>query len=68
MPRIYKPMKGCKVYASSKHMTRSAGDLIGWCEKVDGNVCIFKPPGRPDTDRFIWQFKDGQNGWYEFIS
>lgn len=66
MPRIYKPMKGCKVYASSKHMTRPAGELIGWCEKVDGNICIFKPPGSPELDRFIWQFSKGQNDWYDY--
>ncbi len=45
-------------------MTKPAGELIGWCEKVDGNICIFKPPCSHELDRFIWRHKDGLNPWY----
>lgn len=64
--RLVKPMRGCRIFSSDKHMTLPAGELVGWCEKLDGNICIFKIPGSPELDRFIWQFKDGLNSWYEY--
>ncbi len=64
--RFSKPMRGCRIYASKDHLTRSAGELIGWCEKVDGNTCLFKPLNSAETDRIIWRFKDGLNGWYQY--
>ena len=68
MMRFFKPMQGCRIFASEKHMTEVPGTLLGWCEKVDGNICIFKPVCSLETDRFIWRFKDGPNDWYEFAA
>ncbi|WP_243723495.1 hypothetical protein, partial [Pseudomonas aeruginosa] len=62
--QFFKPMRGCRIFASEQHMTKPAGELIGWCEKVDGNICIFKPPCSHELDRFIWRHKDGLNPWY----
>ena len=39
--RFFKPMKGCQIFASDKHMTKPAGEFIGWCDKVDGGICIY---------------------------
>lgn len=66
MHRFFKPMRGCRIYSSDKHMTLPPGELVGWCEKVDGDTCIFKPPCSPQLDRFIWRFSDGLNPWYEY--
>lgn len=56
-------MRGCRIFASDKHLTKSAGELIGWCEKVDGNICLFTFLG--EADRFIWRFGNGElNDWY----
>ncbi|AWT29857.1 hypothetical protein IPC367_27325 [Pseudomonas aeruginosa] len=66
MYRFFKPMRGCRIFASEHHMTKPAGELIGWCEKVDGNICIFKPPCSLELDRFIWRHRDGLNPWYHY--
>jgi hypothetical protein len=68
MRRFTKPMRGCRIFSSDKHMTLPAGELVGWCEKVDGNVCIFKPPCSRELDRFIWLHKDGPNPWFEYAA
>ncbi|ASN68669.1 hypothetical protein 3S11_45 [uncultured Caudovirales phage] len=68
MMKFFKPMRGCRIFASDKHMTKPAGELIGWCEKVDGNICLFKPPCSPEIDRFIWRFKDGPSDWYYYAA
>lgn len=67
--RFLKPMKGCRIFASAKHMTKPAGEFIGWCEKLDDNVVIFRDG--QIVDRFIWRFegRDGSqslNEWYEY--
>lgn len=41
MYQFFKPMRGCRIFASEQHMTKPAGELIGWCEKVDGNIIVF---------------------------
>ncbi|SNS16413.1 hypothetical protein [Pseudomonas segetis] len=65
MMRFFKPAKGCRIFASDKHMTKPAGEFIGWCEKVDDGVCIFRLGA--DVDRFIWRFGSGDlNDWYEY--
>ena len=66
MPRFFKPMRGCRIFASAEHMTKPEGELIGWCEKVDGNICIFKAPGDAVLRRFIWRFSDGLNEWHTY--
>lgn len=66
MMKFFKPMRGCRIFTSDKHMTRPADELVGWCEKVDGNVCIFRAPGSSTLDRYIWRFNDGLNHWYEY--
>lgn len=66
MPRFFKPMRGCRIYASPQHMTTPAGTFLGWCVKVDGNICIFSQPGSAELDRFIWRFSDGPNSWVEY--
>lgn len=68
MRRFTKPMRGCRIFSSDKHMTLPAGELVGWCEKVDGNICIFKPPCSLELDRFIWLHKDGPNPWFEYAA
>ncbi|MFE1816922.1 hypothetical protein [Metapseudomonas otitidis] len=65
MYQFLKPMRGCRIFASEQHMTKSVGELIGWCEKVDDNVCIFRAVGG-DLDRFIWRFKEGPNKWFTY--
>ncbi|MCY1299699.1 hypothetical protein D9M71_88260 [compost metagenome] len=66
MYQFFKPMRGCRIFASDKHMTKPAGELVGWCEKVDANVCIFSQPGTPELDRFIWRFREGVNDWFAY--
>lgn len=66
MRRFTKPMRGCRIFSSDKHMTQPAGELVGWCEKVDGNICIYRAVGSPETHRFIWRFSDGLNPWFEY--
>ena len=66
--QIFKPVKGCRIYASPQHMTKPEGEFIGWCEKVDGNICLFKTPGSPEFDRLIWQFSKGRNTWHNFVA
>lgn len=63
--RFFKPVKGCRIYASDEHMTKPAGEFIGWCEKVDGGMCIFRLGA--DVDRFIWRFGNGElNAWHVY--
>ncbi|MDG9886322.1 hypothetical protein CSV86_014775 [Pseudomonas putida CSV86] len=69
MMRFFKPMRGCRIFASEKHMTRPAGEFIGWCEKVEENICIFRDGAV--VDRFIWRFNNSNgtqelNSWYEY--
>lgn len=46
-------------------MTQPAGTLIGWCDKVDGGVCIYHLGA--EVDRFIWRFGNGEvNEWFTF--
>jgi hypothetical protein len=63
--RFFKPLKGCRIYTSDKHMTKPAGEFIGWCDKVDGGICIYHLGA--DVDRFIWRFGNGEvNEWFTF--
>ncbi|WP_338212934.1 hypothetical protein [Halopseudomonas aestusnigri] len=68
MRKLFKPMRGCRIFASQKHMTEEPGTLLGWCEKVDGNICIYKMPASEETDRFIWRTSNGLNDWYEYAA
>lgn len=63
--RFFKPMRGCRIYASDKNMTRKAGELIGECIKVDGCTCWFRSGN--ETDLFLWEFPDGsKNDWFVY--
>jgi len=64
--RFFKPMRGCRIYTSAKHMTRPAGELVGICIKVDDNQCVFEWSG--EVDLFIWRFRDGLNDWFEYAA
>ena len=68
MKRLFKPHPGCRIIASAQHMTETPGTLLGWCEKVDGNICIFKPVCSDQLDRFIWRHSDGPNTWHEYAA
>ena len=64
--RIFKPLKGCLVYARAANATLKAGSLVGRVICVDGNICVYALGA--ETDRFIWKFKDGPNAWFEYAA
>jgi|SRR5581483_5870385 len=46
--------------------TNRPGEIWSGCvEKVEGDLCHVKYPGRP-TSSFIWRFKDGLNTLYDW--
>lgn len=71
--RLFKPMKGCRVFTSDKHMTKPAGELLGWVDRVDENLCYFHQVGG-GIDVLIWRFTNSGNGsqylnaWHEFLT
>ncbi|WP_448647118.1 hypothetical protein [Pseudomonas mohnii] len=67
--RFFKPMKGCRIFASDKHMTKPAGEFIGWCEHVEDGICVFR--NGSVVDRIIWRFSNRKGGhalntWHEY--
>ncbi len=69
--RLFKPIKGCRVFTSDKHMTKPGGELLGYCEQVDGNICIFRLGA--EVDRLIWKFRNSNgseelNNWHEYLT
>ncbi|MGY2337933.1 hypothetical protein ACW9HW_01625 [Pseudomonas sp. SDO5532_S415] len=67
--RYFKPMKGCRIFASDKHMTKPAGEFIGWCEHVEDSICVFRNDSV--VDRIIWRFSKRNGGhelntWHEY--
>lgn len=67
MMQFFKPMKGCRIVASSKHPTRKEFDYIGEVIKVDGDIVWFRDQVG-DTDTMIWRFKEGNNLYVYFVA
>lgn len=59
--QFFRPLKGCKIYASQTHHSLSFLTPIGVVTEVSGNIVHFKSFLHGDTDSMVWRFKDGNN-------
>lgn len=70
--KLFKPLRGCRVYASTKHPNITPGELVGHVLSVDNNIVHFHNVtlNPPQEDTLIWRFESENklNEFYDFGS
>lgn len=63
--RFFRPIKGCRIFASAQNPHFKEMDYVGEVIRVDGNFAWFTDRAG-DTDLVIWRFEDGVNKFILF--